>query len=90
MTLTVYIEKPSHVSYGEAMGQVRSWLDYRKVETSGFKFADDRTGFEITFSSPDGAARFQGEFAWSSPPQATPSDLAPAEAFSSRSLASQP
>jgi hypothetical protein len=90
VTLTVYIEKPSHVSYGEAMGQIRSWLDYRKVETSGFKFADGRTGFEITFSSPDGAARFQDEFAWSSPPQATPPELGPAEAFSPQSRASQP
>jgi hypothetical protein len=69
-TLTVFLPKPEHISYGEAMSRVRMWLDYRKVPTSVFKLAPDgRMGFELTFLSEDDATRFRSEFDWP-PPQA--------------------
>ena len=74
MTLTVFLPKPSHISYGEAMNQVRMWLDYRKVHASGFKLAPNgQPGFQITFSNQDDAARFQNEFGSPPPPQAAAS-----------------
>ena len=67
-TTTVFLPKPQHISYGEAMSQVRTWLDYRKVQASAFKLAPGgRTGFELTFSSQDDATLFQSEFTWPSP-----------------------
>ena len=69
-TTTVFLPKPEHISYGEAMSRVRMWLDYRKVQTSTFKLSPDgRNGFEITFQSEDGASLFLSEFTWP-PPQA--------------------
>jgi len=69
-TTTVFLPKPEHITYGEAMSRVRMWLDYRKVQTSTFKLAPDgRAGFEITFQSQEGASRFTNEFTWP-PPQA--------------------
>jgi hypothetical protein len=70
-TLTVFLPKPEHISYGEAMSRVRMWLDSRKVQTSAFKLASPagRSGFEISFVSADDASRFRSEFTWP-PPQA--------------------
>jgi hypothetical protein len=69
-TLTVFVPKPQHVSYGEAMSRVRMWLDYRKIQTSAFKVAPGgRSGFEISFQSGEDASRFQRDFTWP-PPQA--------------------
>jgi len=66
----VFVLKPEHVSYGEAMSRVRMWLDYQKMQTSAFKLAPaGRSGFEITFVSADDASRFRFEFTWP-PPQA--------------------
>jgi hypothetical protein len=67
-TLSVFMPKPEHVSYGEAMSRVRTWLDYRKVQTSAFKLAPDgRSGFQITFQSEHDASRFRSEFTWPQP-----------------------
>ena len=34
---TVFIAKPSDMNYADAMTHLRVWLDYRKVQPSGFK-----------------------------------------------------
>lgn len=36
---TVFVSKPKHISYAEAMSRMRMWLDFRKIETSSFKLA---------------------------------------------------
>jgi hypothetical protein len=44
------------------MNDIRSWLDYRKIEPA--LFASDRSGvgFEIAFNSEDEARLFEREF----------------------------
>ena len=32
--LTVFVRKPSALSFGEAMSSVRTWLDHRKIQPS--------------------------------------------------------
>jgi outer membrane lipoprotein-sorting protein len=67
---TVFVSKPGHISYAEAMSRMRMWLDFRKIETSSFKLAPEgREGFEITFGTNSHAVLFQSEFMWP-PPQA--------------------
>jgi hypothetical protein len=69
-TTTVFVSKPQHISYGEAMSRLRMWLDYRKIQTSAFKLAPaERSGFELTFQTDDDASCFRKEFTWP-PPQA--------------------
>jgi hypothetical protein len=49
---TVFVSKPEHISYAEAMSRLRMWLDFRKIETSSFKLAPEgQEGFEITFGT---------------------------------------
>jgi hypothetical protein len=38
---TVFVSKPEHISYAEAMSRMRMWLDFRKIETSSFKLAPE-------------------------------------------------
>jgi hypothetical protein len=67
---TVFVSKPEHISYAEAMSRMRMWLDFRKIETSSFKLAPEgREGFEITFGTNSHAVLFQSESTWP-PPQA--------------------
>jgi hypothetical protein len=67
---TVFVSKPEHISYAEAMSRMWMWLDFRKIETSSFKLAPEgREGFEITFGTNSHAVLFQSEFTWP-PPQA--------------------
>lgn len=65
---TVFLEKPQHLSYGEAMSRVRMWLDTKKIEHSAFKLAPlGRVGFEIGFRTEHDAALFQDGFNWPPP-----------------------
>jgi hypothetical protein len=61
--LTVFLPKPAHITYGEAMSRVRMWLDHRKIQPAGFRLAaDGRIGFEIVFHGDHDATCFQREF----------------------------
>jgi hypothetical protein len=75
---TVFVSKPEHISYAEAMSRVRMWLDYLKFETNSFKLAPNgREGFEITFRTKSHATRFKSVFTW--PPPQVPSGSRGAE-----------
>lgn len=57
---TVFIPKPTGMTYAEAMSRLRMWLDYKKVQPSGFKItAGGQVGFEIRFSSERDAQAFE-------------------------------
>jgi hypothetical protein len=57
---TVFVPKPLNMGYGDAMNRLRRWLDYKKLESTGFKITTDgRIGFEISFSSEHEATEFQ-------------------------------
>ena len=57
---TVFIAKPSDMTYTDAMTHLRAWLDYRKVQPCGFKItAGNQIGFEISFSSERDAQAFE-------------------------------
>jgi outer membrane lipoprotein-sorting protein len=72
---TVFVSKPEHISYAEAMSRMRMWLDFRKIETSSFKLAPEgREGLEITFGTNSHAVLFQSEFTW---PPASPIKFPP-------------
>ena len=52
--------KPAGLGYAEAMSQLRTWLDSRKVQPADFKItASGRIGFEIGFSSERDAQEFK-------------------------------
>ena len=56
----VFVPKPLSMPYGEAMGQLRQWLDSQKLEAAAFKITTDgRIGFEVCFSSEHEAMEFQ-------------------------------
>jgi hypothetical protein len=60
MALTVFVPKPSDVTYADAMGRLRMWLDYKKVQPVGFRItAGGEVGFEISFSSERDAQAFE-------------------------------
>lgn len=63
--LTVFVPKPSSLSFGEAMSRVRIWLDHRKIHPSGFRLAAnfDRIGLEISFRNETEVTAFR-EFVW--------------------------
>jgi hypothetical protein len=57
---TVFIAKPSDMNYADAMTHLRVWLDYRKVQPSGFKITGGgQIGFEISFSNERDAQAFE-------------------------------
>jgi hypothetical protein len=57
---TVFVPKPFSMPYGEAMGRLRQWIDYKKLEAAGFKITTDgRIGFEVCFLSEREAMEFQ-------------------------------
>ena len=61
----VRIEKKPGRSFGATMGDVRTWLDYRRIEAVSFKpvtKADTGVGFEIAFLTEDEAQLFEREF----------------------------
>jgi hypothetical protein len=61
---TVFVPKPLHLGYGDAMSRLRQWLDYQKLESTGFKITTNGPiGFEISFSSAHDATEFQ-LFGW--------------------------
>jgi hypothetical protein len=61
---TVFVPKPLHMGYGDAMSRLRQWLDSKKLESTGFKItANGPIGFEISFSSEHDATEFQ-LFGW--------------------------
>jgi len=52
------------LGYGDAMSRLRQWLDYQKLESTGFKITTNGPiGFEISFSSAHDATEFQ-LFGW--------------------------
>lgn len=63
--LTVFVPKPSSLSFGEAMSRVRIWLDHTKIEPCGFKLAANfnRIGLEISFRNETEVTAFR-EFVW--------------------------
>jgi hypothetical protein len=62
---TVFVPKPTGISYGEAMSRLRVWLDSQKMQPTLFRLAPlGRVGFEIAFRSHEDAARFRGGFGW--------------------------
>ena len=64
-SLTVFVAKPAALSYGEAMSQLRTWLDSEKMQSTMFKLAPlGRVGFEIGFQSSEHVTRFQSGFGW--------------------------
>lgn len=61
---TVFKVKPFDLSYCDAMSQMRMWLDHNKIQPCKFRMvAENKIGFEVTFSSEDDAAKF-GAFGW--------------------------
>jgi hypothetical protein len=63
--LTVFVPKPAGVSFGDAIGRLRVWLDSQKMQPITFKLAPPgRIGFEIGFQSDDDVMRFQNGFGW--------------------------
>jgi hypothetical protein len=65
--LTVFVPKPSGLSYAKAMGQIRIWLDHKNMQPRSFKLAADfsRIGFEVSFQRDADLEAFDG-FVWSS------------------------
>lgn len=56
----MFVPKPLSMPYTEAMNRLRRWLDYKKLETTGFKITTDgRMGFEVSFSKERDAMEFQ-------------------------------
>jgi hypothetical protein len=64
-SFTVFVPKPSTLSFGDAMSGMRAWLDHQKIQPRSFKLAADftRIGFEISFQNETHAEAF-GEFRW--------------------------
>ena len=57
---STFVPKPPGLGYAEAMSQLRTWLDSRKVQPADFKItASGRIGFEIGFSSERDAQVFE-------------------------------
>ena len=62
----VRIEKPSAASIGEAMNDIRVWLDTKKIEPVEFKthsLANGRVELELSFLTADEASLFERQFA---------------------------
>jgi hypothetical protein len=62
-SLTVRVERPGN-EFGEAMNEIRSWLDAHKIQPTGFKsdtLAAD-VAFEIHFAREDEARLFESTF----------------------------
>ena len=63
--LTVFVPKPVGISYGDAMSQLRTWLDSERMQSTMFKLAPlGRVGFEIGFRSDEDVTRFRDGFSW--------------------------
>jgi hypothetical protein len=61
---TVFVAKPSEMSYADAMLGLRIWLDHKKIQPAGFKLVTGlRIGFEIIFRTEQDALAFGG-FDW--------------------------
>jgi hypothetical protein len=61
---TVFISKPLHMSYGDAIGRLHVWLDDKKIHPAGFKItADGPIGFELNFAGERDAGEFE-LFSW--------------------------
>ena len=57
---TVFVAKPSEMTYADAMRGLRMWLDYKKVQPAAFKITTDgRIGFEIGFATERDAQVFE-------------------------------
>jgi hypothetical protein len=64
ISVPVFVAKPLHLTYADAMSCLRVWLDNKKIEPIGFKITGSGpVGFEISFSSERDAAEFQ-LFGW--------------------------
>lgn len=64
-SVLVFVAKPSHLTYAEAMNRLRMWLDYKRIEPVGFRItANGPIGFDISFASERDAAAFE-LFSWS-------------------------
>jgi hypothetical protein len=47
----LFVAKPLEMSFADAMLGLRTWLDHKKIQPTGFKLVTGgRIGFEITFS----------------------------------------
>jgi hypothetical protein len=56
---TVFVPKPPHMSYSDAMSRLHLWLDYKKIQLVSFKITTGgRVGFELMFASERDAAEF--------------------------------
>ena len=62
--IAIAVELPIGMSFGNAMNEVRSWLDSKKIEPASFKpvTRHDGIGFEISFRSSREAELFQQTF----------------------------
>jgi len=63
-TYTVHIETPVGMSLGNAMNDIRSWLDRHKIEPVEFKSnsIEDVFTLDIRFASLDEAHLFERDF----------------------------
>jgi hypothetical protein len=62
---TVFLLKPSKISFAESMSQLRTWFDHKKIQPTWFRLREgEQTGFEISFQSDADASAFDTEFAW--------------------------
>jgi hypothetical protein len=62
--VTVRVEKPTTVSFGRTMNEIRTWLDHRKIQPIEFRPvpAYYGFGFQISFGSEEDAQLFQRDF----------------------------
>ncbi len=61
---SVRVERPGE-AFGEAMSEIRSWLDAHKIQPTAFNSDTTRPGavaFEIKFARDDEARLFQQAF----------------------------
>jgi hypothetical protein len=57
---TVFVPKPLSMPYREALSRLRIWLDYKKLDATGFQITTDgRIGFEVSFTSERAAGEFR-------------------------------
>jgi len=65
LNFVVHLDKRSHASFVQTMGDVRSWLDRCKIESVSFKLVtsvESGVGFDIGFKIEDEALLFTHAF----------------------------
>ena len=64
----VHVEKPDGTLFSKYFGEMRIWLDAHKMAPVDFRLLGGYSvGFDIGFSSPEDANRFEREFGSEAP-----------------------